>query len=57
MDHAIPVNADTFAGSTLTVTLRTTPTFRARLWLATALMWLAAQLVGMELQIEHHPQP
>jgi len=51
----IPVNADSFADSTLIVTLRVSPVFRVRLWLATVLIWLAGQLVGMEVEIEQRP--
>ena len=45
------------SGDTLVVTLRVSPVFRVRLWLATVLIWLAGQLVGMEVEIEHRPQP
>jgi hypothetical protein len=51
----IPVNADSFPDSTLVFTLRVSPVFRVRLWLATVLIWLAGQLVGMEVEIEQRP--
>jgi hypothetical protein len=57
MRTTIPVNADSFPDSTLVFTLRVSPVFRVRLWLATVLIWLAGQLVGMEVEIEHRPQP
>lgn len=57
MDHTLTVGADTLSGGTLHVTLRATTVFRARLWLATALMRLAALLVGLELCVQCHPGP
>ena len=56
MTHPVPLNADTLSGGTLHVTVRATPTFRVRLRLATALMRLAACLVGLELRVEHRPR-
>jgi hypothetical protein len=57
MTHTVPLNADTLSGGTLHVVVRATTVFRIRLWLATALMRLAALLVGLELCVECHPGP
>jgi hypothetical protein len=44
--------ADAVRNTTLTVRMHTPGGFRARLWLATALMWLAGRVIGMEVNCE-----
>jgi hypothetical protein len=45
--------SDAIRGATLTVRVVSTPMFRAQLWLASALVWLAGQVIGLEVDIEH----
>jgi hypothetical protein len=51
-DHTIDT-ADAIRGATLTVRVVSTPVFRVQLWLATALVWLAGQIIGLEVELEH----
>jgi hypothetical protein len=44
--------ADAIRGATLTVRVVSTPVFRAQLWLAAALVWLAGQITGIEAELE-----
>lgn len=45
--------SDAIRSATLTVRVVSTPMFRAQLWLAAALIWLAGQVIGLEVDIEH----
>ena len=44
--------ADAIRGATLTVRVVSTPVFRAQLWLAAALIWLAGRVIGIEVELE-----
>jgi len=44
--------ADAVRNTTLTIRMHTPGGFRARLWLATALVWLAGRVIGMEVNCE-----
>jgi len=44
--------SDAIRGATLTVRVTTNPVFRAQLWLATALIWLAGQVIELEVELE-----
>jgi hypothetical protein len=50
-DHTIDT-ADAIRGATLTVRVVSTPVFRAQLWLAAALVWLAGRVIGIEVDLE-----
>ena len=40
-------------GATLSVRVTTSPMFRAQLWLAAALIWLAGRVIGLEVDLQH----
>jgi hypothetical protein len=44
--------ADAVRDATLTIRVHTPGGFRARLWLATALLWLAGRVIGMAVNCE-----
>jgi len=44
--------AEAVRGATLTVRVTSSPVFRAQLWLATALIWLAGRVIGLEVDLE-----
>ena len=50
-DHIIDT-ADAIRGATLTVRVVSAPVFRAQLWLVAALVWLAGQIIGIEVELE-----
>jgi hypothetical protein len=52
MASATVNTADAVRDTTLTIRMHTPGGFRARLWLATALLWLAGRVIGMKVDCE-----